>query len=110
MDRNVALFWRMCKLRSDDAELREISARLMQNPEFSCHWDKMEKSVSDLYFLDHATYAIRSTIYGRGTVNAWRTRTAVDERFIVTHFLPADDEARRELERAMESRLVRAED
>jgi transcriptional regulator with XRE-family HTH domain len=104
MDRNVALFWRTCKLRPDDLEQSAIAARLMANPEFSSRWERMEEGVSDLSFLDHAIYAIRSASYGRVTVNAWRTRTAVDERFIVTHFLPADDEARRALERALESR------
>jgi transcriptional regulator with XRE-family HTH domain len=103
LTRNVALFWRACHVRLNDQELNRTVARLMRNPDFRRRWERVESGESDLLFIDHALYGIRHPQFGCLRMNSWRTRTAIDERFIVTHFSPVDAATSHLLQRLAEA-------
>lgn len=106
LNRIVALFWRVCRMRLQDAALQATVARLRQNPAFGERWEQLEVGAIDLLFIDHATYIIRHPEFGRLQLHSWRTRAASDERFIVTHFSPVDGATSHVLERLAETLLA----
>lgn len=96
--RNIALFWRAYCLRLNDPDLNRIVSGLKDNPDFLRRWKRIETGDIGLTFIDHASYVTRHPEFGRLHWHAWRTRAAVDERFIVCHFSPVDGATSRVLE------------
>jgi transcriptional regulator with XRE-family HTH domain len=88
--RNVALFWRAFRVRANDPEMKAALSRLSQNPDFCQLWDRVSHGENDLLYVDHATYTIHHPELGQLRLHCWRTRAAIDERFIVVHFSPVD--------------------
>jgi transcriptional regulator with XRE-family HTH domain len=102
LTRNISLFWRAHRIRLQDPDLNRILDRLRQNPDFVSRWERVERGDSDLLFIDHATYATHHPELGHLQWHAWRTRPAIDERFIVCHFSPVDGTTSRVLKHLVE--------
>lgn len=88
--RNVALFWRAYRARAHDPDLNAALSRLQQNPHFCELWERISHGENDLLYVDHTTYTIRHPTLGELRFHCWRTRAAIDERFIVVHYSPVD--------------------
>jgi transcriptional regulator with XRE-family HTH domain len=102
--RVVALFWRAYRIHTYDVDLNRVALRLADNPACRGYLDRVENGEDVLQFIEHTTYTITHPDYGRLRLHSWRTRAAVDERFVVTHFSPVDSETSRVLERLADTR------
>ncbi|MBJ7614406.1 MAG: helix-turn-helix domain-containing protein [Candidatus Dormibacteraeota bacterium] len=96
--RQVALHWRAYYRHMDDADLAESVSRLKRDPEFSRRWDELEKGYGDFVYVDHITYSIRHPHLGRLKLATWKTRLALDDRFLVVYASAADSRTSRILD------------
>jgi transcriptional regulator with XRE-family HTH domain len=101
MDRHAALFWRAYHLHSQDPEMNQALASLKRNPEFLQRWQEMEEGKSKIVLLEHDSLALKHPRFGKLRFTIWRTTFAADERFIVSHFPPADEVTFRAVRKAM---------
>ncbi len=84
------LLRRSCLVHPDDGELQTLAARLCESPDFRRRWDSLAEGVSDLVFVDQATYSFQHPRLGALQLFAWRTRAVLDDRFIVVYLSPVD--------------------
>jgi transcriptional regulator with XRE-family HTH domain len=97
--RVVALFWRAYRIHSYDVDLNRAASLLAENPAYRGYLERVENGDDALLFIEHTTYTLTHPHHGRLYLHSWRTRAAVDERFVVTHFSPVDSQTSRVLER-----------
>ena len=77
--------------------MHRLIERLKRHPDFRDRWERLQPGDAALLFIDQGAYAIHDAEFGPMRWHAWRTRVALDERFMVVHFAPADDATARAL-------------
>ncbi len=81
--------------------MNEALASLKRNPDFLERWVEMEEGKRKVILLEHDSLALRHPRFGRLHFTIWRTTLAADERFIVSHFPPADEVTLRVVRKAL---------
>ena len=104
--RIVALFWRAYRVRPQDAEMSCTLTRLKRYPVFLQLWQRIEAGETDVLYVEHAAYTLRIPTLGRLRFNCWRTHCGIDERFMVVHHTPVDNDTILALERLDQSTRI----
>jgi transcriptional regulator with XRE-family HTH domain len=102
--RLVAIFWRAYRIRPHDPTLIRTLSRLKQNPDFCVIWHQVQRGERNVHDLEHTTQVAHNPQIGRLQFHVWRTHPAIDSRFVVVHFTPADSSTHEALRRLVERR------
>jgi len=87
--RSVFFFARAFRARPHEPDLQRTLNRVQQNRNFAKYLEAVESGAVEI-FPEHTTYRILHPVLGKLHLHAWRTHTAIDQRFVITHFLPVD--------------------
>lgn len=113
--RQVIRFWRVYLRHQHNPWYQNLCERLLRQPRFRALWDQLlSRAPLDEHFplfLDQQSVTVDHPRIGRYTVEIWKTRLTWDDRFVVSHHLPANPATHRLFERLTESpRQCRAAD
>jgi transcriptional regulator with XRE-family HTH domain len=91
--RQLARFRRAYNVRPHDQHYRGVLSRILEHPQLAVIW--AEVASEDLqhrlpHFLDHQVVTVNHPHLGRYTVQIWHTTLTSDERFYLSHHIPAD--------------------
>ena len=96
--RHVAQLRRRFLVRQQNHEYQVLLDKLLAQPAFKSIWEQLgrgEHSYTGAGVLDHQLLTVDHPEFGRYTVQIWHSRLASDDRFWLTHQLPADEQTRR---------------
>jgi transcriptional regulator with XRE-family HTH domain len=101
MDRHAALFWRAYHRHSQDSDMNKALTSLKTSREFLVRWQEMEEGKGKVTLLEHDSLPLKHPRFGSLRFTIWRTTLAADERFIVSHFPPADEATSRAVQQVL---------
>jgi len=95
--RQIARFRRAYNVRPHDQHYQRLLARILEHHQLAAVWS--EVSSEDVqhrlpHFLDHQVVTVNHPQLGRYTVQIWHTTLTSDERFYLSHHIPADTRSR----------------
>jgi ribosome-binding protein aMBF1 (putative translation factor) len=91
--RQLARFRRAYNVRPLDAHYQHLHKRILEHRQLGPIW--AEVSSEDVqhrlpHFLDHQVISVNHPKLGRYTIQIWHTTLTSDERFYLSHHIPAD--------------------
>jgi transcriptional regulator with XRE-family HTH domain len=95
--RNLARFYSALRSHAGDSYHQSMVTQIAAHPRLSPFWTEIadeDGSHSLTHFLDHQTLTIIHPVYGRYSTQVWHATLAADERFFLSHHVPADSQSR----------------
>jgi transcriptional regulator with XRE-family HTH domain len=96
--RNLARFYSALRSHAGDSYHQWMVTQIAAHPRLGPLWTEIadeDGSHSLTHFLDHQTLTVIHPIYGRYSTQVWHATLAADERFFLSHHVPADSQSRR---------------
>jgi transcriptional regulator with XRE-family HTH domain len=109
--RHVISFRRSYRYRRDVLEYVTQVERILAHPRLAPIWVELEAGVNEdrnPEFLDHQLLTVNHPEQGCLAIHLWTTHLTLDDRFCLSHFLPADPHARETLRTLATGRLAHA--
>jgi len=94
LDRLIVQFWRACCARPYDLSMTALVDNLRKHPDFVRRWERVERGEIDILFVERGHVTYHHPTLGVLKYSPWRTHLAADERFLVVHLVPTDDDTR----------------